>query len=442
MGLPLRLLARPLVAAVGTEHDWKVDDCLALRADLRKRPATALTRLPHLDHVDRPVPLNVATVVEDEALGLARFGREAEAASHHLDEQPWAVRRTEQDDCVQTRNVRPGREDGDVAAVLERLERGPEEVGRYALAAKPADRILALGGGRVARHDCALLAGEPRYLRRHLLAVRDRGAEDQTRLAVFRQLHDLSAGGIDEPVLAHQFLHVLGDELAGADVKPVGVGRMPPGLGRDVRDVATVDEFLDTDLVADLVEEVLRLADEPALRSVGRRRPADEPDMRVRLLRRFEEGAVASLSVGRHHVHLVDHDEVEWLELFDAVVHGLDASDDDRLRDVPPVEAGGVHADGQLRADGLELPRVLLHQLLDVGEYHHAPAPPGHGVLGDLRDDAGVRVLLPEVPVHRFNGVALVWPQVVHGRVLLRWVLASPFGDALSANRRQGRPQP
>ena len=138
---------------------------------------------------------------------------------------------------------------------------------------------------------------------------------------------------------------------------------------------------------------------------------------------------------------LVDHDEVEGFELFDAVVHRLDASDDDRLDDVPPVEPRRIHADLEVGADGLELPRVLLHQLLDVCEYHHPPAPERDRVLRHLRnaerlatgrrdDDAGVGVLIPEVFVHRVDSVALVRPQVVHGRVLLRWVPASPFRDA------------
>ena len=118
-------------------------------------------------------------VVEDEALGLARLGRKAKAAPNHLDEKPRAVRRPEERDCIEARNVGPGSQHRNVAAVLERPRRSPEEVGRDALAAKAAYRLGALEVGRVARDDGALLAGQLRDLGRDLLAVRDRRAEAQ-----------------------------------------------------------------------------------------------------------------------------------------------------------------------------------------------------------------------------------------------------------------------
>ena len=206
------------------------------------------------------MPLDVAPVVEYETLGLASLWRQAEAASHHLDEKPRAVRRAQQGDCVEARDVRPRREDGHVAAVLER-RLVAEEVCLDRFAAKPLDRLFALVRRRVASHDCALLAGEALDCVGHLLAVGDGRAEYEASLALLREFHDFAAGGIDKPVLAHQLLHVLGHELAGADVQTVRVGRELPRLRGDVRDVASVDEFLDADFVADLVQQVLRLAD-------------------------------------------------------------------------------------------------------------------------------------------------------------------------------------
>ena len=187
------------------------------------------------------------------------------------------------------------------------------------------------------------------------------------------------------------------------------------------------------------------------MRPVGRRRPADKPDIRIPLLGGVQERLVASLSVGRNEVAFVYHHKVERLEDVGLVVDRLNARHDDGLLNIPAVQSCGVDSDGKVWLDRLYLPGVLLDEFLHMGENENAPMPFHDRVLRDLgyaerlaagrRDDyARVRVLIPKVVVHGLDRVALVRSQVVHGRVLLRWVRASPFGDTLSANRRQGRP--
>ena len=319
---PLPLLARELVAALLAQHDGERDERPALGADLHERPRLAVrpSRLAHLHGVYRPEPLHVLPVVEDEAFRLARLGREAEAASDHLDVQARARRGAQERDGVEAADVRPRRHHRHVAAVLQGRQRSAEEVDGDRLALESAYDLVPLLGRRVARHDGALLSGVRGDELRHLVAMLHRRAEDEAGLAVFRLLHDLAACRGDEAVFAHRLLHVLRHELAGADVQVVEVGVGDARLRRDLRQPSRVDQVLDVRLVAHLVEEVFGAADESALRPERRGRPSDHADVRVLRLGGVEERLVASLAVRRHHVDFVDHDEVERLEEVDLVV--------------------------------------------------------------------------------------------------------------------------
>ena len=133
-----------------------------------------------------------------------------------------------------------------------------------------------------------------------------------------------------------------------------------------MRDEATVYERLHGDLVAHLVQEVLRLADEASLGAVRRGRPSDQPDVRIALLHLGEKGAVTPLALARNEMRLVHHDDVERFEEIRVSADRLNARDYDRLPRVPAVESRRVDPDLQLRADRPNLRRVLLDQLLDV----------------------------------------------------------------------------
>ena len=63
-----------------------------------------------------------------------------------------------------------------------------------------------------------------------LLAMCNRCAEDEARLALARLLDDLAASRRDQTILAHCLFDILGHELACADVKMVKVGVCNTGL--------------------------------------------------------------------------------------------------------------------------------------------------------------------------------------------------------------------
>ena len=97
------------VPAFGALAVSGVDDGVALRAGLRGGvAATAFAGLLRLYHVQRPVPHDVAAVVQNQAVRLARVGREACAASGHLEQQSRGVGRAHQHHAVRVRGVESG----------------------------------------------------------------------------------------------------------------------------------------------------------------------------------------------------------------------------------------------------------------------------------------------------------------------------------------------
>ena len=261
-----------------------------------------------------------------------------------------------------------------------------------------------------------------------LLAMCNRCAEDEARLALARLLDDLAASRRDQTILAHCLFDILGHELACADVQMVKVGVCNTGLRSDLRDVPGINEILHVGLVGNLVEEVLGLADESTLCAERRRRPADHAEIRIPRLGRRQEGLVPTLAVGRNHMHLVHHNKVERLELVDLVVDRLNARHDDRLGRVPPVESGGIHTHGQVGADVRDLLGVLVDQLLHVRQDQHTPMPEidrigGNG--GDAQrlaasgrnDDARIGLLRAQEVVKSRLRITLVITQFKHGSV-------------------------
>ena len=74
-------------------------------------------------------------------------------------------------------------------------------------------------------------------------------------------------------------------------------------------------------------------------------------------------------------MRFVDHDQLNWAELFRALVRRLNTGDDNRLIDDALVEPGGIAAD-ELRIDERsQLLDRLLQKLFDVREHDDATAP-------------------------------------------------------------------
>ncbi len=402
----------------------RVDDGVALGTGLRGGVSSAaLAGFPRLYHVQRPVPHDVAPIVQNEAVRLASAGGEARPASGHLQKQSCRLRRSHQNHAVRVRGVEAGRQHRAVRKVLERLHRRPEEVGGNLLAAEPRDDLGAESRGRLARDHGALLARVPRDGLRDVLAVRHGRAEDEDGLPLTGQYCDLGAGGVHQLLVVHSGGQFVLDEFARPRVDGRQVGLGAPRAGHQRREVSLRDHLLEASLVAYFVEQVLGFADRASLQPERRGRQADEADVRVDDLHVLEEGAVHALAVWGDEVRLVDAYQIERAEVAGLAVHALYARHDDGLPGVAGVEPGGIDADLQLGAEPPHLVGVLFQELLHMGEDEDAASPEGHRVRGDLRqhqalaracrkDHAGIGVLCSEVLIDRIDGLLLVWSQV------------------------------
>ena len=124
---------------------------------------------------------------------------------------------------------------------------------------------------------------------------------------------------------------------------------------------------------------------ETALETVRRRRHADDPYLRVDLLKTLDERAVHPLVVGLDHVRLVDDADVPVAEDLRLGVHALDARDYRGCVRFSPPEPCGVHSSLHVRGEYVQLLQVLLEKLLHVAEEDRPAAPRLDGVGHDLR---------------------------------------------------------
>ena len=235
---------------------------------------------------------------------------ERQAPPRYLEQQPRRLGGTQHRHAVHVGGVEAGGEHRDVAEVLERRPGRPEEVGGDVLPLEAGDDLVALPGGRVARHHGALLARVLGYLLGHVAAVLHAGAEDDDGLALLRQDGDFRAGRPDQLLAVHRGGQFVLDEFARPYVDGRKVGLGAPGAGHDGREVALRYHVLEPRLVADFVEQVPGLADGAALQAERRRGQPDEAYVRVDDLHVVEEGAVHSLAVGCYEVAVVNQDSV------------------------------------------------------------------------------------------------------------------------------------
>ena len=292
---------------------------------------------------------NVVPVIQNQAILLVRLGRQAGAAPHHLDEKPRRVGRAQKHDAIGVRGVKAGGEHIHVGQVLQRLLRRPEQVvgNRFTLEAR--DDFRALRRGRGARHDGTFAAGQSGYLVSHVLTVFDRTGENEDGLAVDREHDDFPACGGHELLLVHRRGHFLADEFAAADVQVLQLRLDPPGFGYKRREVLLLNHLLESRLVADRVEDVLRLADEAALHAKGRRRQPNHAEGGVDDRHVLQEGPVHSVAIRRDQVGFINNDNVEGAQIAGLVVHALDACHDDILARVTAFQSCRVNAHLEFR---------------------------------------------------------------------------------------------
>jgi hypothetical protein len=260
------------------------------------------------------------------------------------------------------------------------------EVVQFA-APKPAQNRVALRSWHFASDEPALQAVLVAQHANDVLAMLDAAGEDQDGAALGGVGDGFAAGSLDEPIVVHQVLDLVGHELAGPHVQPAEVGLVDPRLGDERVQVALDNQLANADLVANMVEEAVRRADRSGPHAEGRGREADDPHVGVDRAGVGQELPIHAVAVRRDHVHLIDHHQVERVELTGPLVHRLDARHDHRAVRVPPLQARRVDAERYLRADGPQLVDGLLEQLLDVRQDQDAAAPARHCILADGRHD-------------------------------------------------------
>ena len=135
---------------------------------------------------------------------------------HLLIEQPWRQRRPQQGNAVDVRGVEASGQDVDVDQVFQgfalkksawtrRRETGPA----FRRVRRPASRRRQT---RI-RPDCSCSTCLD------VPGVLDAGGEDQHGVPIPGVFDDFAAGRLDQFVLVHHLLDLVGDELAGADVQ-------------------------------------------------------------------------------------------------------------------------------------------------------------------------------------------------------------------------------
>ena len=220
-----------------------------------------------------------------------------------------------------------------------------------------------------------------------MLGVLDAGGEDEAGLAVAGLIDDFGAGGAHENIIIHEVLDLIGDELAAADMQSGGIGLGLAGLADQRRQEAVADEFLDPNLVTDVVEDVLGGADRPILEPERRRREADHAQVRVHHPRLAQECLVHALAVRGDEVGLVDEHDVEAAQVAGLLVHRLNAGDDDRMVEIAALEPSRVDPDQQVGQETTGLAGVLVHQLLHMRQHQDAAVPALHDIGAQAADD-------------------------------------------------------
>ena len=118
-------------------------------------------------------------------------------------------------------------------------------------------------------------------------------------------------------------------------------------------------------------------------------------------------------------MNLVDHHNIEGLEVPELVIDRLYPRNYHRLFCIAPVKPCRIHTHLQLWADGLYLTSILFNELLNMRQYKNASTPLLNNILGNLRyaerltacrrnHYTWIVVFLSKMIVHRIDCVSLV----------------------------------
>ena len=107
-------------------------------------------------------------------------------------------------------------------------------------------------------------------------------AEDQHTFSISRQVDDLGTRSTDQKIIVVEcFFQLVELVLAAANMHRRQVRLFGAGFRSEFTQEAAIDQLVDADFETNLIEEMLRLADQSVLQPVRRSSQPDHSDQRV-----------------------------------------------------------------------------------------------------------------------------------------------------------------
>ena len=184
-----------------------------------------------------------------------------------------------------------------------------------------------------------------------VVAMPNAARENQYGVAVGRVFDDLRLHGFNQRFAIHESFDLVDYEFTSANVERAKVDLLFARLRDQWTQKPIADQFLDSNLVTDRVDNVFRGTDITVLESKRCGCKPDDAQVRVHLLGIREELLVHSLSIGTNKVRLIDNDQIEPIKLTGTLIDRLDAGDDDGIVGVATLQTCRVDTEVYLGAD-------------------------------------------------------------------------------------------
>jgi len=164
----------------------------------------------------------------------------------------------------------------------------------------------------------------------------------------------LAVSSTDQQVIVERVFEFIFRELTAANMYTRQIRFLCAALRFERRQEALLDQLSDADLEADVIQEVIRLADQTVLEPVRRRSQPDNSQVRIDHQRIGQKLPIHSFAVERNQMSFIDDDQLEPAQLSRSSIDGLDARHDYWLLSVPAAKSCRVQTDLDIRADCLQ----------------------------------------------------------------------------------------
>ncbi len=158
-------------------------------------------------------------------------------------------------------------------------------------------------------------------------------------MAILRLRNDFTHCGVDVVRRVHELIDFRRDKLTGPNVQIAAIDLVSSGLAAERTQETLFDQLLDTDLVTDMMKEVVGTDEATGLHPVRRRGEPDEPDMRIDDFRVLEKGLVHPLAVRRQKMAIMNQNsfsEIARMIFYLNVVHSDRACEFESLNTFHP----------------------------------------------------------------------------------------------------------